>query len=158
MLYWAINWPPSVLSVWACLFSVIMTAYKLWSFLSDFTLCCCCHFTCPVCKLLGCSVFRISLSSMLPLLHKESILSVVYKGPPFPFCHWRHQIMLWEKKIQLTKEMRSAVDSERGQGEIRAMRAEIHRMQVSHCVLQQDLEIPAFFFINEIYHLILWLQ
>lgn len=56
----------------------------------------------------------------------------VYGGTPFPFCHWRHQIMLWEKKIQLTKEMRSAVDSETGQGEIRAMRAEIHRMQVSH--------------------------
>lgn len=39
--------------------------------------------------------------------------------------------MLWEKKIQLAKEMRAAVDSETGQGEIRAMRTEIHRMQVS---------------------------
>lgn len=40
--------------------------------------------------------------------------------------------MLWEKKIQLTREMRAAVDSETGQGEIQAMRTEIHRMQVSY--------------------------
>ena len=39
--------------------------------------------------------------------------------------------MLWEKKIQLTREMRAAVDSEAGQGEIQAMRTEIHGMQVS---------------------------
>uniref|UniRef100_A0A8C9F1A8 Coiled-coil domain containing 40 n=1 Tax=Pavo cristatus TaxID=9049 RepID=A0A8C9F1A8_PAVCR len=51
-----------------------------------------------------------------------------------------HQIMLWEKKIQLTKEMRSAVDSERGQGEIRAMRAEIHRMQVRYGQLMKQQE------------------
>uniref|UniRef100_A0A669PXY7 Glucosidase alpha, acid n=1 Tax=Phasianus colchicus TaxID=9054 RepID=A0A669PXY7_PHACC len=51
-----------------------------------------------------------------------------------------HQIMLWEKKIQLTKEMRSAVDSERGQGEIRAMRAEIHRMQVRYSQLMKQQE------------------
>ncbi|XP_035424617.1 coiled-coil domain-containing protein 40 isoform X3 [Cygnus atratus] len=51
-----------------------------------------------------------------------------------------HQIMLWEKKIQLTKEMRSAVDSETGQGEIRAMRAEIHRMQVRYGQLMKQQE------------------
>ena len=38
--------------------------------------------------------------------------------------------MLWEKKTQIAKETRSAVDSEVGQGEMRAMRAEIHRMEV----------------------------
>ena len=38
--------------------------------------------------------------------------------------------MFWERKIQLAKEMKSAVDSETGQGEIRAMKSEIHRMQV----------------------------
>lgn len=38
--------------------------------------------------------------------------------------------MLWERKIQLTREMRAAVDSEMGQGEIQAMRTEVHRMQV----------------------------
>ncbi|KAM9207797.1 coiled-coil domain-containing protein 40-like [Leptosomus discolor] len=42
-----------------------------------------------------------------------------------------HQILLWEKKIQLTREMRAAVESESGHGEIHAMRTEIHRMQVS---------------------------
>ncbi|XP_065591407.1 coiled-coil domain-containing protein 40 [Cyrtonyx montezumae] len=51
-----------------------------------------------------------------------------------------HQIMLWEKKIQLTKEMRSAVDSEREQGEIQAMRAEIHRMQVRYGQLMKQQE------------------
>ncbi|XP_051240947.1 coiled-coil domain-containing protein 40 [Dicentrarchus labrax] len=40
------------------------------------------------------------------------------------------QIMLWEKKIQLVKETRSAVDSEVGQGEMKMMKAEIHRMEV----------------------------
>ncbi|KAM9208036.1 coiled-coil domain-containing protein 40-like [Leptosomus discolor] len=42
-----------------------------------------------------------------------------------------HQILLWEKKIQLTREMHAAVESESGHGEIHAMRTEIHRMQVS---------------------------
>ena len=46
-----------------------------------------------------------------------------------PSC--RRQIMLWEKKIQIGKEMREAVDSEVGQAEVKAMNAEIHRMQVS---------------------------
>ncbi|XP_064378923.1 coiled-coil domain-containing protein 40 isoform X1 [Dromaius novaehollandiae] len=51
-----------------------------------------------------------------------------------------HQIMLWEKKIQLAKEMRSTVDSETGQGEIRAMRTEIHRMQVRYGQLMKQQE------------------
>ena len=38
--------------------------------------------------------------------------------------------MLWEKKIELAREMKAAVDSDAGQAEIRAMNAEIHRMQV----------------------------
>ena len=38
--------------------------------------------------------------------------------------------MLWERKIQLAKEMKESVDSETGQTEVRAMKAEIHRMQV----------------------------
>ncbi|XP_035036633.2 coiled-coil domain-containing protein 40 [Hippoglossus stenolepis] len=40
------------------------------------------------------------------------------------------QIMLWEKKIQLVKETRSALDSEVVHGEIQMMKAEIHRMEV----------------------------
>ena len=39
--------------------------------------------------------------------------------------------MLWERKIQLAKEMRESVDSEAGQQELRRMKSEIHRMQVS---------------------------
>lgn len=51
-----------------------------------------------------------------------------------------HQIMLWEKKIQLAKEMRASVDSETGQTEIRAMKAEIHRMKVKHAQLLKQQE------------------
>ncbi|KAF6092778.1 coiled-coil domain containing 40 [Phyllostomus discolor] len=51
-----------------------------------------------------------------------------------------HQIMLWEKKIQLAKEMRASVSSETGQTEIRAMKAEIHRMQVKHAQLLKRQE------------------
>ncbi|XP_031750353.1 coiled-coil domain-containing protein 40-like [Xenopus tropicalis] len=51
-----------------------------------------------------------------------------------------HQIMLWEKKIQLAKEMRNAVDSEIGQGDIQAMKAEIHRMQIRHSQLMKQQE------------------
>ncbi|KAK1885678.1 Coiled-coil domain containing protein 40 [Dissostichus eleginoides] len=50
------------------------------------------------------------------------------------------QIMLWEKKIQLVKETRSAVDSEVDQGDIQIMKAEIHRMEVrlNHLLKQQE--------------------
>ncbi|KAJ4944290.1 hypothetical protein JOQ06_012834 [Pogonophryne albipinna] len=50
------------------------------------------------------------------------------------------QIMLWEKKIQLVKETRSAVDSEGGQGDIQIMKAEVHRMEVrlNHLLKQQE--------------------
>lgn len=47
--------------------------------------------------------------------------------------------MLWEKKIKLAKEMKDSVDSEAGQTEVKAMKTEIHRMQVHfdkvYCVL-----------------------
>uniref|UniRef100_UPI00398EA058 coiled-coil domain-containing protein 40 isoform X2 n=1 Tax=Pristiophorus japonicus TaxID=55135 RepID=UPI00398EA058 len=50
------------------------------------------------------------------------------------------QIMLWEKKIQLAKEARSAVDSDVGQNEIQAMKAEIHRMQIRYNQLMKQQE------------------
>ena len=52
----------------------------------------------------------------------------------------RRQIMLWEKKIQIAREMKEAVDSDVGQSEIRAMKAEIHRMQVRHDQLMRQQE------------------
>uniref|UniRef100_A0A3Q3GDB2 Coiled-coil domain 40 molecular ruler complex subunit n=1 Tax=Labrus bergylta TaxID=56723 RepID=A0A3Q3GDB2_9LABR len=42
----------------------------------------------------------------------------------------QQQIMLWEKKIQLVKETRSAVDIDLGQGDFQMMKTEIHRMEV----------------------------
>jgi hypothetical protein len=41
------------------------------------------------------------------------------------------EIMMWEKRTQIAKEMKAAVDSETGQGEIREMKFSIHRMEVS---------------------------
>ena len=52
----------------------------------------------------------------------------------------RRQIMLWEKKTQLARETRAAVDSEVGMGEIKAMKAEIHRMQVRYSQLMKQQE------------------
>lgn len=71
------------------------------------------------------------VGSQLPELSEASRRNLKFPSsrlasPPFH----RHQIMLWEKKIQLAKEMRASVDSETGQTEIRAMKAEIHRMKV----------------------------
>ncbi|XP_059416508.1 coiled-coil domain-containing protein 40 isoform X2 [Carassius carassius] len=50
------------------------------------------------------------------------------------------QIMLWEKRTQLMRETRSAVDSDTGQGDIRTMRAEIHRMEVRYAQLMKQQE------------------
>ena len=44
--------------------------------------------------------------------------------------------MLWSKKTQLAREMKEAVEDS-NQVEICALKAEIHRMQVGKCSLQQ---------------------
>ncbi|RMB95221.1 hypothetical protein DUI87_28208 [Hirundo rustica rustica] len=56
-----------------------------------------------------------------------------------------HQILLWEKKIQLAKEMREATDALFKQGEIHDMKTEIRRMQVRYGQLlkQQEMLIRA---------------
>ncbi|NWH66525.1 CCD40 protein, partial [Geococcyx californianus] len=46
------------------------------------------------------------------------------------------KIMLWERKIQLAKEMRA--DSEKRRGEIQAMKTEIHRKQVRYGQLMKQ--------------------
>jgi len=50
------------------------------------------------------------------------------------------QILLWQRKIQLEKEMQDALDPNIGQQEIVAMKKEIHRMELRHQQLlkQQD--------------------
>ncbi|KAK2889086.1 hypothetical protein Q8A67_014461 [Cirrhinus molitorella] len=50
------------------------------------------------------------------------------------------QIMLWEKRTQLIRETRSAINSDIGQGDIRTMRAEIHRMEVRYAQLMKQQE------------------
>ncbi|NXC33453.1 CCD40 protein, partial [Campylorhamphus procurvoides] len=51
-----------------------------------------------------------------------------------------HQVLLWEKKIQLAKEMKEALGSGSDQGEIHAMKAEIRRMQVRYGQLLKQQE------------------
>ena len=46
------------------------------------------------------------------------------------------QILLWERKITLEKEMQEALDPTIGQTEIVAMRKEIHRMELRYDVLR----------------------
>ncbi|KAM9792745.1 coiled-coil domain-containing protein 40 [Neosynchiropus ocellatus] len=52
----------------------------------------------------------------------------------------QQQIMLWERKAQLATEIYSTVDSGVGQGEIQAMKAEIHRMEVRLNQLKKQQE------------------
>lgn len=53
--------------------------------------------------------------------------------------------MLWEKKVQLVNETRQAVDSAIGQGELKAMQIEIHRMEgrKAQILRQQETLIQA---------------
>ncbi|XP_060941531.1 coiled-coil domain-containing protein 40-like [Limanda limanda] len=50
------------------------------------------------------------------------------------------QILLWEKKIQLVKETRSALDSDVIHGEIVMMKTEIHRMEAQLIQLKRQQE------------------
>jgi chromosome segregation ATPase len=50
------------------------------------------------------------------------------------------QILLWERKIQLEKEMQEEVDPTIGQSEIVAMRKEIHRMELMYDQLRKKQE------------------
>ncbi|XP_041341733.1 coiled-coil domain-containing protein 40 [Pyrgilauda ruficollis] len=52
-----------------------------------------------------------------------------------------HQILLWEKKFQLAKEMREATDALLEHGEIHDMKTEIRRMQVRYGQLQKQQEL-----------------
>ncbi|KAJ6658502.1 hypothetical protein lerEdw1_020057 [Lerista edwardsae] len=76
----------------------------------------------------------IEMQEKLDRLHeeKERLLNSLVEAE----C----QMMQWEKKIQIAKEMRAAVDSETGQGEIRVMKAEIHRMKVRYTQLMRQQE------------------
>lgn len=45
---------------------------------------------------------------------------------------YERQVLLWERKIQLEKEMQDALDPTIGQTEIVAMKKEIHRMELRY--------------------------
>eukprot|EP00743_Colponemidia_sp_Colp-15_P001752 GILK01001913.1.p1 GENE.GILK01001913.1~~GILK01001913.1.p1 ORF type:complete len:909 (-),score=261.49 GILK01001913.1:118-2775(-) len=50
------------------------------------------------------------------------------------------QIMLWERKIQLEKEMQDALDPNVGQSEVQEMKKEIHRMELRFDQLKRKQE------------------
>ncbi|XP_076871589.1 coiled-coil domain-containing protein 40 [Brachyhypopomus gauderio] len=50
------------------------------------------------------------------------------------------QVMLWERKTQLVRETRSAIDSEVGKGDIHTMKSEIHRMEVRYSQMLRQQE------------------
>ncbi|NXE71200.1 CCD40 protein, partial [Calcarius ornatus] len=52
-----------------------------------------------------------------------------------------HQILLWEKKFQLAKEMKDTTDALVEHGEIHDMKTEIRRMQVRYGQLQKQQEM-----------------
>lgn len=48
------------------------------------------------------------------------------------------QVALWEKKIELEREMQAALDPRVGESEIAAMEKEIHRMRLRQDALQRE--------------------
>ena len=50
------------------------------------------------------------------------------------------QVALWEKKIELEREMQAALDPRVGESEIAAMEKEIHRMRLRQDALQREQE------------------
>mmetsp|Transcript_58702 Transcript_58702/g.127472 ORF Transcript_58702/g.127472 Transcript_58702/m.127472 type:complete len:156 (-) Transcript_58702:404-871(-) len=51
------------------------------------------------------------------------------------------QICLWERKIQLEKEMQETVDPSIGQAEVEQMKKEIHRMELIFTSLKKQQEV-----------------
>lgn len=85
-------------------------------------------------KLKDAELESISLERNLIRLHheKEEALVGLIEG--------EKQIMLWEKKIQLAKETRAALDPNVGSSEIREMGLEIHRMTLRYTTLLKQQE------------------
>ncbi len=50
------------------------------------------------------------------------------------------QILLWERKYQLEKEMQEALDPNVGQSEIEDLKKEIHRMELKYHSLTKEQE------------------
>lgn len=50
------------------------------------------------------------------------------------------EIMLWERRIQLEREMHDVLDPEAGQDVVSAMKKEIHRMELRHADLMKIQE------------------
>lgn len=51
------------------------------------------------------------------------------------------QICLWERKIQLEKEMQETIDPSIGQAEVEQMKKEIHRMELRYSQLTKKQEV-----------------
>ena len=76
----------------------------------------------------------IKLESQISTLKEEKadILAEIVEA--------ERQILLWERKIQLEREMQDALDPNIGQTEIVAMKKEIHRMELRYEQLRKKQE------------------
>uniref|UniRef100_A0A8C4ZTU9 Coiled-coil domain 40 molecular ruler complex subunit n=1 Tax=Gadus morhua TaxID=8049 RepID=A0A8C4ZTU9_GADMO len=74
------------------------------------------------------------------LMEAEFTQKLKVRPRPTCVCECARQVMLWERKSQLARETRAALDCDAGQGDIRAMKAEIHRMEVRYGQLQKQQE------------------
>ena len=50
------------------------------------------------------------------------------------------QIMIWERRLELEKEMQAALEPDVGQDVAQSLRKEIHRMELKHRDLLQQQE------------------
>ena len=71
---------------------------------------------------------------LIPALLPRDRILITGEFGDVRFYQRRRQIMLWEKKTQLARETQAAVSSDIGEGEIKAMKAEIHRMEVCSAI------------------------
>lgn len=78
--------------------------------------------------------------SMIELEKKRENLYLENKKLTSSLLEAERQVMLWEGKTQLAKETRDAIDKEVGQGEIKQMKSEIHRMEVRFSQLMKEQE------------------
>ena len=68
---------------------------------------------------------RTKVQSMLGII---TAVCAAYRYPKFPFT--ASQVMLWQRKIELEREMNDVLDPSVGGDVVGAMKKEIHRMQL----------------------------
>ncbi|KAI9143946.1 hypothetical protein BKA69DRAFT_1026299 [Paraphysoderma sedebokerense] len=83
------------------------------------------------CRLKDAELESVRLEQMVETLKEEKDKALA------DLIEVEHQILLWDKKIQLAKETQAALDPNVGAQEIREMTSEIHRMELRYSALQK---------------------